>query len=200
MKARAGVWLALLAASMLVMPGCEFIKEHEKAAIGVGAGALGGAAIGALAGGEDGAIVGAVVGALAGGAIGAYLDHRDKSAEETRRDQDYRPAQGVRLELTKTAADPKKVAPGQEVRLEATYAVMTPNPQQEIVVRETRVVTFNGQRVAQAAVEVNRIDGTYTSEVPIKLPAGSASGTYKVRTTVETHGDSSSRTTDFEVR
>jgi hypothetical protein len=200
MKVKGGMWLALIAAAMLVMPGCEFIKEHDKAAIGVGAGALGGAAIGGLAGDSEGAVIGAVVGALAGGAIGAYLDHKDKTAEETREEQDYSPEQGVRLELTAVSADPQTVAPGEEVRLKATYAVMTPDPNEKIVVRETRVITFNGQTVAETAVEVNRTSGTYTGEVPIELPPTSAAGTYEVKITVATTEDSSVRTTQFEVQ
>jgi hypothetical protein len=189
-----------MAACMLLVPGCDFIQEHEKAAIGVGAGALGGAAIGGLADGERGAVIGAVVGALAGGAVGAYLDHRDKDAEETKQEQDYDPEQGVNLELTAVTAEPQTVSPGGEVRLEGTYAVMTPNPQDEIVVRETRVITFNGKNVAEVAVEVDRIDGTYTSEVPIILPDTSPAGTYDVKITVETKGDSSVETTTFEVK
>ena len=82
---------------------------------------MGGAAVGGLAGGRKGAVVGALVGALAGGAVGAYLDHQDKTAEETRQEHNYAPEQGVRLELTNVAAEPQSVAPGSEVRLKATY-------------------------------------------------------------------------------
>jgi len=199
MKLRGGVWLALAAASMLMMPGCEFIKQHEKAAIGVGAGAVGGAAVGGLAGGRKGAVVGALVGALAGGAIGAYLDHKDKTAEETGQELNYTPEQGVRLELTNVAAEPQSVAAGSQVRLKATYAVMTPDSQQQIVVKESREISLNGVSVAEAAVEVNRTSGTYTSEVPITLPASSVTGTYEVRITVETGGQSSVLTTNFKV-
>jgi len=200
MMARAGKWLAMAAAFMLLVPGCEFIKQHEKATIGVAAGAAGGAAIGGLTGGKKGAVIGGLVGALAGGAIGAYLDHKDKTAEETRQEHNYTPEQGVRIELTKVAAKPQSVAPGSEVRLKATYAVMTPDPQQQIVVKESRLIALNGVSVAEAAVEVNRTSGTCTSEVPITLPASSVTGTYEVRITVETGGQSSVLTTDFKAK
>ncbi|MFO8008193.1 MAG: YMGG-like glycine zipper-containing protein [Candidatus Brocadiia bacterium] len=199
MKRRTGTWLALVAACMLLMPGCAFIKEHEKAAIGVGAGAVGGAAVGGLAGGSKGAVVGAVAGALAGGAVGAYLDHKDKTAEETQRAHNYSPEQGVRLELTSVAAEPQSVAPGGEVKLKATYAVMAPDPQQEVSVTETRSILLGGAKVAEAAVNVNRTSGTYTSEVPLALPADSVRGTYEVQVSVGTAGQSAMLATSFTV-
>ena len=196
---RAGKWLAMAATFMLLVPGCEFVEEHQKAAIGVGAGAVGGAAIGGLAGGRKGAVIGGLIGAVAGGAIGAYLDHKDKTAEETQKAYNYKPGQGLRLELNNVSVEPKAVAPGGEIRVQATYAVMTPDPQQQVSVRETRVITLAGAKVAEAAVEVNRTGGTYTSEVPITLPASSAKGIYQAQTTVETAGQSKTFATSFTV-
>jgi hypothetical protein len=199
MKARGGIWLALAAAAMFLMPGCEFIRKHEKTAIGVGAGAVGGAAIGGLAGGRKGAVIGGVVGALAGGAIGAYVEHKDKTNEQTRQEHNYSPEQGVRLEMTDAVAEPGTVQPGQDVTLKATYAVMAPDSQQAVVVRETRVVRFNGIQVAEANIDVSRTGGTYTSEVPVTLPASSAAGTYEVQITVAAADQTSTLATTFAV-
>jgi hypothetical protein len=180
------MWLALAGASMLLMPGCEFIQKHEKAAIGVGAGAVGGAAVGGLAGGRKGAVYGGLLGALAGGAVGAYLDYKDKTAEETNAQYNYQAAQGVRLEVASASAEPQTVAPGAEVRLRTTYAVMAPDPQATLEVTEMRLVTLNGVKVVERADTVSRTPGTYTSELPITLPPGAAAGTYQMTVVVQT--------------
>ena len=189
----------ILAAIVLLAPSCQFLEEHQKAAIGVGAGAVGGGAIGAVVGGKKGAVIGAVAGALAGGALGVYLDHKDKTAEETQRAHNYSPEQGVLIELTGVSADPGTVAPGGEVSLLATYAVMAPRPQRQLEVKETRLVALGGVTVAEATVSVVRTPGTYTSELPIMLPAGAARGTYSFTVTVETAGQSSQLTSSFTV-
>jgi hypothetical protein len=185
---------------MLLLPGCGFIKEHKKAAIGVGAGALGGAAVGGLVKGKDGAIVGGVIGALAGGAIGAYMDHKDKTAQETLADHDYTADEGLRLEMVKAVVEPEVVKPGDKVMLKATYAVMAPDPEQELVVQEQRTVLLDGTTVADLGVDMNRTTGTYTSEVPLTISGTATPGTYELRIRVTAGGQSSTLGTSFVVQ
>ncbi len=200
MRAQSGVWLALAASMVLLLPACSFVEEHRKVAIGAGAGAVAGGLAGGIARGSKGAAVGAVVGALAGGAIGAYLEHRDRTAEETVELYDYTPSQGVRLEVSQVAAEPATVRPGESVTLRVTYAVMAPNLDQVVTVRETRTILLSGVTVAQAPVDVARTSGTYTSEVPLALPAEAAAGTYEVQITVAADEVSNTLQTTFVVQ
>jgi len=201
MLAKTGRWLSLFAAAALVLSaaGCEFIEEHPKAFAGAGVGAVGGAIVGGLAEGERGAFVGALVGALAGGAIGAYLDHRDSSAAETSEDFGYEPGEGIRVEVVSVRALPATVSPGDEVRLRVTYALMAPSPTANVEVREVRRVNFAGDTVAEITRTIMRTPGTYTSTVPLTLPGGAASGSYKVKITVSAGGESDVMDTAFDV-
>ncbi|MEO0467277.1 MAG: OmpA family protein [Pseudomonadota bacterium] len=75
-------FLLLVAASGLVIAGCQNVSNRQLQT--AGAGAIVGAGVGVLAGGDDGrnAAIGAVVGALAGAAVGGYMDRQE---EELRR-------------------------------------------------------------------------------------------------------------------
>jgi len=191
--------VAVLCCAMLLVQGCGFYEKHKKAVVGAGVGAVAGAAVGGLAKGRKGALIGAGVGALAGAAIGAYLDHKDKTAAQTNQAHNYNVDQGVRVELVGVAADPTKVTPGGKLHLQATYAVMAPNPQQEVAVTETRLVTLGGNKVADAAATVNRLPGTYTSQVPLTLPSDAMKGRYDLTVTVTAAGKPSELKAFFDV-
>lgn len=199
MFARRKRFVSAAAAVMLLAAGCQTIEENPKTTLGAGVGAAGGAVVGGLAGGKRGAIIGALVGAFAGGAVGQYLDHQDKTAAQTNADRNYEPAQGVRLDFTNVTADPAAVAPGGEVQLAATYALMAPNEQQTFPVTETRTVLLNGVKVAESSRTVDRTPGTYTSKLPVTLPGTATTGTYDYTVTVAAGGQSNQLTLAFKV-
>lgn len=199
MVKRLGTPLALLAVLVLTLPGCEFLKEHKKALTGAAIGAGVGALAGGLYKGSKGALVGGMLGALAGGIIGEYLYRKEKAADQTYREHSYRPTEGVRVELVGAGAEPTAVAPGAQVTLQATYALMAPNPQQELQVTEARLVTLNGAKVAETTANVSRTPGTYTSKVPITLPPTAAAGTYQYIVTISSAGQSSTLEAAFAV-
>jgi hypothetical protein len=187
------VVLAVLAA------GCEYAETHKKTVTGAGIGAAAGAIGGGLYKGRKGMLVGAVVGALAGGAIGAYLDHRDKTAAETYGDYDYDPTNGTQLSVEAVSADPDVAKPGETVELRATYAVLTPRPDDVVRITETRQVTLNGEKVLDVPHEVLRPAGTFSSTQPLVLPDDAAAGTYEVLVTVQGAGQNSSQAATFRV-
>ena len=184
---------------LLAAQGCSFIEGHKKTVIGAGAGAVVGGVVGGVAKGKKGAVIGALAGALAGGLIGAYLDHKDKPAKETKETYNYKAAEGTRVELAGVAADPNAVSPGGKVYLQATYAVMAPNDQQELPVVETRLVTLGNTTVAELTSNVNRAPGTYTSQVPINLKADATRGRYELTITVAAGGITRKRSSFFVV-
>jgi len=193
--------VVIVAGLMVLVTGCQFTEEHPKAMLGTGVGAVGGALVGGLAGGRKGAVLGAAIGAIGGAAVGAYLDHQDKTAAQTNVEHNYQPTQGTRLEFTDVAADPATASPGATVNLVASYALMAPNPQQHIQVTETRVVTFNGETiVAPDPTTMDRTPGTWTSKLPVTLPAGAARGTYQLQVTATAEGQSTSLASNFTVQ
>jgi hypothetical protein len=181
--------------------GCTTMEEHKGAAVGAGAGAATGTAAGAIFGkGTGAAVVGGLLGALAGGAIGHYAYDQKKTEEQTAKDYDYETSQGQVLRIEDILVTPQKVSPGGEVQLSMTYAVLTPESKSNTEITETREITHQGQVVGKPETRVSRPDGTFTSTVPLNLPAGAAKGEYKVRSTVKSANASDSRETSFTVK
>jgi uncharacterized protein YcfJ len=190
---------------ILGMSGCATIpEEHQGAATGAGIGALAGAVGGALIAGEGsktkGAIIGGLAGALVGGVIGNYTVDQKKSAPETATKYNYQSSAGTVVRIEEALAKPARVRPGDKVDLEATYAVMTPYPNTQVNITEAREVRLNNELVGNPEVNVSHAAGTYTSSVPLFLPADARKGTYKVITTIKTDVGRDSRETSFIVQ
>ena len=194
--------VSLLVTLALVASGCEQLSQNKQAA-GAGAGALIGAGLGALVAGKKhrakGALIGAALGAAAGWGVGKYLESRDRSAVETNRIHNYSANQGSRIELIGAGANPNATKPGGTINLQTTYAIMAPNVNQSIPVTETRTITFNGTQVATKTQSVTRTPGTYTTALPITLPANAAVGTYQLTVTVAGAGTTKQQTATFSV-
>ena len=195
-----GVVIVSLAGG-LAASGCTAVEQNPKTALGAGVGAAGGAVVGGLAGrGTTGAVVGGLLGALAGGAVGQYLDRKDKDRSQAAADTSYTPSQGNFVDVTPVEAQPAQVRPGGSVNLQATYTVLTPDPNQTVTVQETREVRYNGQVVANTSGNFSRPNGTYTSSLPITLPPSAGRGTYQVTTTVAMADKQGQGTTTFVVQ
>ena len=185
-----GVIAALFAS---ILPGCATqnggVREHKGAAVGAGTGAVGGAVVGGLLGGKRGAVAGGLLGALTGGLLGNYYDEREKNLAETRRAHtEYDAAKGTRLKIERVRTNPPTAAPGDTVEIQLTYAVLTPREDVMVPVRENREILFNGSKVGEASVDIEREGGTWRSVVPIELPGNARPGTYRVVASVESRG------------
>ena len=188
--------VSLAAAAALfasILSGCAAqnggMREHRGAAIGAGTGAVGGAVVGGLLGGRRGAVAGGLLGALAGGLVGNYHDQQEKSLAETRRAYtEYTPAKGTRLKIERVLTIPTSAAPGETVEIQLTYAVLTPREDAMVPVRESREILFNGVKVGEASVDIEREGGTWRSVVPITLPGNARPGNYRVVASVEELG------------
>jgi hypothetical protein len=188
------VSLAAIAALFLsILSGCAAqnggMREHQGAAVGAGTGAVGGAVVGGLLGGRRGAVAGGLLGALAGGLLGNYHDEQEKTLAETRRGYtDYNAAKGTRLKIERVRTNPPTAAPGDTVEIQLTYAVLTPREDVMIPVREKREILFEGIKVGEASVDIEREGGTWRSIVPITLPGNARPGNYRVVASVESRG------------
>ena len=185
-----GVIAALFAS---ILPGCATqnggVREHKGAAVGAGTGAVGGAVVGGLLGGKRGAVAGGLLGALTGGLLGNYYDEREKNLAETRRAHtEYDAAKGTRLKIERVRTNPPTAAPGDTVEIQLTYAVLTPREDVMVPVRESRAILFEGSKVGEASVDIEREGGTWRSVVPITLPRNARPGNYRVVASVESHG------------
>jgi hypothetical protein len=194
--------IAVILCIALVLPvaGCTTIEEHPETAAGAGIGAGVGAIAGsAISDSTTGAIVGGLLGALIGGAIGHYAFERDRTAEETSRVYNYTPAEGGLLNIEQVSNVPQVVRPGENVDLNMTYAVLTPERAGTGQITEIREIRHNDQLVGRPTVTVSRSDGTYTSTIPLQLPPDAAPGVYTVTDTVESGFGRDSRESSFTV-
>lgn len=194
------VALAAVLSASAILGGCETIRENPKTSIGAGTGAAAGGVAGGLIGrNTTGVVVGGLLGGLAGGAIGYYLERQDRNATQAASEVGYKPAQGTVVRVEQVQANPGSVRAGQTVNIVATYTVLTPQSDQTVAVRETREIRHNGALVANPTTEFSRTNGTFTSALPITLPADAGRGAYEVTTTVAV-GDRVSRgSTNFRV-
>ena len=176
-----------------ILPGCAAqnggMREHKGAAVGAGTGAVGGAVVGGLLGGKRGAVAGGLLGALAGGLLGNYYDEREKNLAETRRAHtEYDAAKGTTLKIEQVRTNPATAAPGDTVEIQLTYAVLTPREDMMVPVRESRAILFEGSKVGEVSVDIEREGGTWRSVVPITLPGNARPGNYRVVASVESRG------------
>ncbi len=185
--------------------GCATIPEERKgAATGAGIGAATGAAAGAILG-EKGAktemaLLGGLLGALVGGVIGHYTYDVKRSQQDTAQRYDYQPSMGQMVRIEDTAAVPGSVKPGEKVDLKTTYALLGTSAGETLNITETREIRLNGELVGKPEVNVTRNGGTFTSTIPLLLPADAKKGTYRVTTTIQSASAKDSRETSFVVR
>jgi len=194
--------LALVAGSVV---GCaEFgdtVREHPGAATGAAVGAAGGAAAGGLISqGATGAVVGGLVGGLAGGLIGNAMDTKRQDMASTASTYNYDPVQGTVVRIQDAEVEPPTVRPGGQVHLVTHYALLIPNPDEEVTLVERWHITRAGQVVGTPIRTVRRQGGAWVSTLPVMLPPTAASGEYRVALTVEAVGQQDSETTNFTVR
>ena len=102
----------------------------------------------------------------------------------------------VRIE--ESAVSPSRIDPGGTVNLATTYTILGA-PGQEAQVTETREVLHNGQSQGSPQVTVMRPGGTYTSRVPLTLPANAERGAYTVRTVISSAGSTDTKESSFIV-
>ncbi len=199
--------IALLLCLLLIAGGTlgcvaieEQVKAHPQTAIGAGVGA----AVGLLTGGlifrnATGTLLGGLVGALAGGVIGNVLEARAQDRAATAQKYEYNPAQGTVVRIDGAEVHPIQIRPGETVNLNMRFAVLTPNPQETILVSERRQIFLENAVVGDSTLQAQRQGGTWTSSQPITLPTNAKSGSYRVVMSVKAQGTEASQQTAFTV-
>lgn len=136
--------------------------------------------------GADG---GAVPGTAAAGAARIHKVRQLKARDEVVSEIAYTPQQGAVAKIRNTVAMPRAIRPGDRLTLRAEYTVLAPAQDDEVRVREARLIFFNDQQLAELPEwELTLKQGTHEIEFPLTLPKEAADGTYRVLTTVEPVG------------
>jgi outer membrane lipoprotein SlyB len=182
----------LLVGGMVFLYGCESIeraiKNNPKTAVGAGAGGAGGAVIGGLASGGTGALVGGLSGVLAGGVIGHLLERQERTRAATSEAMAYTDEKGNVVRIEEVSLNPQAIRPGETVNVNVQYAIVSRAGTEPVRVREIRHIYYQGELVGDPVVAVQRLDGTYWSTLPIKLPESATPGRYDVVVGVEMNG------------
>ncbi len=200
MKSRFVV-LLVIGVFLMNIFGCASIpQEHQGAATGAGIGAATGALAGAIVGRHaESIVIGGLLGALVGGAIGHYAVDQKRTAQETNSRYNYQ-SSGIAVRIEDTSAHPTSVRAGDKVELRATYALLGLPADGRVDLLERREISRDGQIVGNPEVTESKGGGTYTSTVPLFLPADAAPGKYTVRTTIQAGNSSDTRETTFHVK
>ncbi|AJE04111.1 glycine zipper domain-containing protein [Geobacter pickeringii] len=195
----------LAAFTFTTLTGCVTVsEEHKGAAKGAGYGAAAGAIAGAVLAGEGsrtkGAVLGGLAGALIGGIIGNYTIDKKQTAEQTATRYNFQPSSGTMVRIENVGVTPTSVRPGEKVEIQTTYALLMPNANSQASVTESVELRHEGDLVGNPETMVTHAGGTYTSTIPIVLPADAKKGTYRVIATVKTESGRDTRETTFTVR
>jgi len=184
-----------------VLSGCATVpEEHKGKAIGAGVGAAAGAVLGQVLGkSTEATVIGGLAGALIGGMIGHYAYDTQRTRVETAQVYKYKASHGTMLTLEDVSLPSQSVRPGDVVEIKMIYAVLNPSPGTKTAITEIREITFEGQLVGKPKARVERADGTYTSTVPIRLPATAKKGLYRIKATIESENQKDTKELNFTV-
>jgi outer membrane lipoprotein SlyB len=184
--------LIFLVGGVALLNGCETvertIKDNPKTAAGAGVGGAGGALIGGLASGGTGAVIGGLAGVLAGGVIGNLLDRQQRTRAATAETMAYTEEKGNLVRIEEVSLNPQSIRPGETVNVNVQYAIITQRGTEPVRVREIRHIYYQGDLVGNPVVAIERLNGTYWSTLPIKLPETATPGRYDVVVGVEMNG------------
>ena len=146
-----------------------------------------------------GTITGELTGALSGGAVGNFAIDQKRSAVDTASSYHYREDAGTLVRIESFVVEPYTVKSGGQVEFVTTYVVMIPDFSMTIPVEVSHEIRHNRELVGKPAVTVDQAAGTYSSSVPLLLPAKAPAGTYKVITTIRAGDIGDSKETTFVV-
>jgi hypothetical protein len=204
--ATSGRLLLCLTFLMLSTSTCSTVREYVSAnprtAIGAGGGAASGALIGGLGFDNTGAAVaGGLLGGLAGGLVGRALERRNEDYDKTARNYGYLSAtRETILRIEDVDTDPERINAREKVNLVARYAVLPPDKDQHVSVTEQWRIVHDGRLVGDPVLTLRRPGGTWSSAIPITLPANAAPGTYRASVEIVTAGASDRGSTTFAVK
>lgn len=166
---------------------------------GAALGALAGAGLGSLVGGKKGATKGAIAGGV-GGAVLAFAyawgecfaafssvkSTEAKNYSESKKEIHYKNQQGNITKIEKFNLTPSVIAPGEDLKFNAKYVVMTDTDRNDIPVTETRILkVFDPDKkqfieVGSAPAEVIVAPRMRNANGSVPIPDNAAEGKYMI--------------------
>ncbi len=162
-------------------------------------GAIGGALLGMLISSRSDRAQGAVVGAIAGGALAhsyawgkclAYYADTNSfpvaNAQQTAAATGYTASRGNEVRIQTYSLAPAEIRAGESFKFNANYYVMSPDPQQQIKVTETRTVHYydpsdrTWKELGSETTPITAALGTRRADGTIGMPAEVAEGRYRM--------------------
>lgn len=169
-------------------------------------GALLGAAVGGLTQGKKGATTGAIAGGVGGGIVGFAVawgkcfassstvqSQQIKDYKETASTIRYQPQKGTTLKIKDYSLNPCVVSPGETVKFNANYYIMTPSSQ-DISVTETRILKVydpnqkNFIECGNVPETVVVAPGTRRADGQVQIPSNAEPGKYLIAFMVTSEG------------
>lgn len=194
-KQRLALGLAVGLAATVQLQGCTTIQEkiqstaeeHPLIFCGMGSMVTGGAVWAGchylLQGNTAGCVIGAVAAGVADG-LSCWWQLKQKIVDDyddTRKKLHYDPSQGYLVKIVDFSATPQIARPGDEVKIRAKFALMSPNPTDEI--KFERKITLPGDSKPRTEI-ITYQPGTWGIEdYPFKIDASAPDG--KVELTLE---------------
>lgn len=198
--------IVILLIITLISAGCAGMSPRTKAALYCGAG---GAIIGALLGAliDKNRARGAAIGAGTGAALGAgacfviasYTNKEVADYQRTKQQIKYQPSSGNVVRITEFSLTPKVVRPSESLAFSAQYYVMTPNPDKDITVIETRTIRVYDKESAtykelgQSTDQIIMKPGTRRGDGTINLHNSTPEGQYVIALKVGLNGNRAER-------
>lgn len=185
------------------LAGCAGMSPRTKAALSCGVvGGLLGAAVGAAVDKKNrgrGAAIGAAIGVAAGMgacfAIASYQNREVADYQRTSQEVNYQPSSGNKLEISEFFLSPSAVRPGDKVAFNAQYYVMTPNPNEDITVTETRTIkaydSSSGEynELGSSSNQITMKPGTRQGDGVVNINGLTPEGNYIMAFSVEYNGN-----------
>jgi hypothetical protein len=180
-------YLAAAMSATIVIAGCQSTGgEVNEQMVGAGVGAALGCGVGLLIGGRaESCLAGAAAGGLVGWGVvklNQYQAHQVRSASADRRVYGFTQAVDTpQVKIRRGTSSPKRVRPGQDVRITTDYSVLLPPGDQSTIVKESWVLKKDGKVLARLQPQTNRrTAGGWDAVASIPIPSNAAPGTYVV--------------------
>ncbi len=107
---------------------------------------------------------------------------------------------GTYVRLKTIEIEPSPVGPGDTVKINFIYALLTPDPKGKAMVEESRSILFNGEEVGTVTFAKEHANGTWKSTVPLALPSQAEAGTYTVKGSLKAGEEVAAEQTTFLVQ
>lgn len=110
---------------------------------------------------------------------GTYQSEQTRTGGETNRFYGYVYDKGTAARIESAEVEPRRVEPGDEVRLTMSYVIFT-HSSDPVAVEEAREIWIGGRLWRRWESRTERNGGTYRSTLPVRLPSETKTGKHKV--------------------